>query len=884
MARVFGPIQGAGTQVTERDVERQIQAAALGWTAYASILERGTPNELIQTFSRTDMINKTGGLIADSVGPDSARHFFEGANGAGGLLLMRVTDGNELPSKVNLYARRSKLTKMGELEAHDGGRWGGYDDKHTAEVTVVGDINEITIETGITTWTTDQWKGGTVELEGVPNTTYPIVGNTDTGTITVASDQTMAADLAAGSDPTNKRYFLELNTPTGVGLRYELVDGAENPSTEFGLNIYLDGILVASWLNLSTDPTSAIYWVDLINDQDSNYYVKAIDTWTGAHVASVRPANVYGAFTALSERVLTATIADFELTSTTGDPTFALGTTNDTMVAQNITLTMTAATTFDAVSDKFGALGSGTFGVEFDAGIKWVPPFTVTAGGTPATSGDTLTVLYKPLAPGKLAGGRVFPDKDTQSSLNYIIESNTHDKITAALGSTMLTDVAPVFTAVAATGSIQFVAKASLSDDETFTLVDSDGTSLVFYFNVTGGASGPGVEVDIQADTTADQVAATAKAAIDAEGTLDITTGTVASGLLPVTQGTAGAAGNTAITEAVSDVGFEVTGFAGGLDVTVNEYQVENLACMQGGRDGVADITDADYLKAWDVITSPFLQVRGQRLGLLKCATPGVTSTAVQKAGKDFAFTFSHAYRYEVPANITTEAGIFDYITDALGRSNYIAAAAQGVGYIQDPQAASNKLKQISLTGKIHGREARIAADNLGYHKAAAGDSAILPGVLKVSTGDVLLNEEFLNPRGIQVIKKKNGEFVIWGDRAPSVDPAWTFKHIRETMSHYIHTLLESFDFAIFEINDPATFAIIRTALQSFFFTEYANRALDNSLPRDEALKLKIDTENNTKLTQSLGDVHADITVAIVNTVERLRFSLGRNGVLDSAA
>jgi hypothetical protein len=65
----------------------------------------------------------------------------------------------------------------------------------------------------------------------------------------------------------------------------------------------------------------------------------------------------------------------------------------------------------------------------------------------------------------------------------------------------------------------------------------------------------------------------------------------------------------------------------------------------------------------------------------------------------------------------------------------------------------------------IHGREARIAADYSGYHKAEAGTDAILPAILDLPTGDAILDEEMLNPVGISIIKKKSGNFILWGDR-----------------------------------------------------------------------------------------------------------------------
>ena len=115
----------------------------------------------------------------------------------------------------------------------------------------------------------------------------------------------------------------------------------------------------------------------------------------------------------------------------------------------------------------------------------------------------------------------------------------------------------------------------------------------------------------------------------------------------------------------------------------------------------------------------------------------------------------------------------------------------------------------------IHGREARIAADNNGYHKAEAGVDAILPKILKIPTGDAILDEEQLNPVGIQVVKKVKGNFILWGDRTLHIDPTWKWKHQRELMSYYEHVLQENFDWIVFAINDPEVEKMALLGLES---------------------------------------------------------------------
>lgn len=763
--RVFGPTRGAGVQITELEGDKPIEPGALGVTAYAGVFEKGPVGELIQVPSKSSFLKKMGSYIDDGLAPDAAIDFFDVGAGAGSLWLVRVTDGNELQSELTLLARRTLRTPMGKLKAKNGGRWGGKRQRYSADFAIAGDLTNITLDTGLSTFTTDQWKGGWVELDIIPNKRYPIIGNDDTGIISVAVDATMKDDWdAAGAG--NMRYYLVLENEEKA-LSVEILDGEENPTSEFKMNIYVDGVLVSTYPDLNTNPDSPHYWVDTINDDGSNDEVEAEDLFTGQHTADVRPANHYGEVLTVTATVMNAVIHDFTISSPGGgDPTFALGTTTDDFVEQKITITMTAATTGTAVSDKFGALGTVTLGTLFDppnaAGgadpNKWVPPFTVTAGGSPLVATDILVINYKPFIAGDLVGGYLYPDKPNARTAKFRIVDNDHDTITVADGSDMTLDSAPG-----------------------------------------------------------------------------------------------------------------------------DEFMVQWPEEFEGGRDGHADLVDADYnAQAWDTSFSPFIQLFGKNQGLVKCASPGITSVAVQKSGVAWAFARNYQYRVEIPANVTTESGAEDYINNQVGRSNYAVASFPSYGYMADPTGGAG-LRLTTLTGQIHGREAAYSRDYDGYHKAAAGIDAILPKTLKIPTGDVILDEEFLNPLGISVIKKNKGNFIIWGDRTLFLDTEWKWKHQREQMSYYEHVLQESFDWIIFAINDPVTEKQALTSLRSFFLPEFNKRALRGEKFEDAAI-IKIDAENNTNLTRAQGDLFADILLRLADTVERFRIRIGKQGIFEAAA
>lgn len=759
--RRFGPTRGAGVVIEEQQGEQSVQPAALGFAGYAGVFEKGPVGELVVVTSPKQFFKKMGGLIPESLCPDACQAFFKRSAGAGGLCLVRITDGNEEQAEITLHQRRTDGTTapypvpMGKVKAKNGGRWGGALRRHTGAMANVGALTETTLTTGVT-MKKDEWKGGYVELEEVANVRYPIIGNTTAGVITVASDQLMLTEHGGGAG--SLRYYLVLESD-GKEVSVLIGDGEDSPDTEFSLTVFVDGALVKKYGNLSTDPDSGRYWVSLINDDDGNDEIEVEDLVTGAHSAATRPANVYGVVSAVTETTLTAKIHRFTIDGA-GDPTCALGTTTDDMVEQVITLTMTSATAFTAVSDKFGSLGAaGAFGTLFTPTNKWTPPFTITAGATPMVTGDTIQIIYAPLVPDQLIGGYLYPDKVNAKRSRFRITDNTHKVITVVAGS----------------------------------------------------------------DLTAD-----------------------------------GAANDFFLVEAPTPL-------------------VE-------GVDGHADVTDSDYEEqAWSVDASPFNRIEGRNLGLVKFATPGVTATAVQRAGVAYAEAKNHQYRYEIPSNVVTEEGAIAYVNETLGRNDFAVSSFPSYAYVTDPGSTEGKLKLVSATGMIHGYEARCAADYDGYHKAQAGIEATLPAILKLPTGEAMLNEELLNPVGISVIKKKKGNFVIWGDRMLYVDSTWKWKHQRELMSYYEHVLQENFDYVVFALNDPLQQKPLLASLRTFFRAELVKRAIRGK-DLDDAATIKIDSENNTDATAADGDLFADIALRLADTVERFRIRIGKQGIFEQVA
>jgi len=756
--RRIGPVRGAGVAIIEQEGEKTVEPGALGYAGYAGILEKGEVGELIVALNRTQFLKKCGSYYPGTLLPDACLDYYNKARGAGGLLLVRVTDGNEAQAQITLYSRKLVQSAMGTVKAKNGGRWAGKKLQYTNDISAADKLTNTTLDTEISTFKTDEWAKGWVELDAVASKKYPIVSNTVAGVITVASNSTMKDDWTAASQPTNLRYYLYLENEQKA-LSIEVKDGIQSPTTEFGLNVYVDDELVLEYLDLSTDSESVRYWVNIINNDGNNDEIEVVDLLSGALVPADRPANYWGKISAVTTTVLTSVIHEF-YPDTTGDGngTLGLGTTDDLMSAQIITITFSSATNFTAASDIFGALGAGTVGSLFTPNNKWTPPFTLTAGGTAWEASDVATLVYKPFIADSLIDGYLYPDKPNASREKYRITDNDHKTITVALGSDL-----------------------------------------------------------------------TASGAVD------------------------------------------------------DEFMVVVPLELGGGRDGIADLADSDYEgQAWETGSSPFNRVVGRNLGLIKFATPGVTATAVQKAGVAYANAKNHQYRYEIPSATVTEVAADTYINDTLGRNDFAVVSFPSYAYVADPEGnGEGKLKLVSCVGMIHGAEARVALDHSGYHKAEAGEDVILPKILKLPTGEAVLDEEYLNPLGIGIIKKVKGNFVLWGDRTLYIDPTWKWKHQRELMSHYENVLIENFGWIVFAINDPETEKLALAALTTYFLPEWTKRAIRGNTFSEAAI-LKIDSEINTDATRAAGDMYAEISLKLADVVERFIMRISKQGVFES--
>lgn len=876
--RRFGPTRGAGVVVIEKEGQKQIVPGALGTTAYTGALQKGPIGKAFSALNSTQFRFKAGSFIPESLVPDAAFDFFNLGSGAGNLWLNRITDGSEKKAARTFRNRRTPRATTVTFEAGNGGRWAGKERKLVdlyASVTAT----TVTLANVPANLKTDELAGGKVKFNAVPGKSFDIVSNTPLGVLQLPSDVNVVAELNGSPD---QLISVELmNDGLAIGLL--LKDGIDKPLDEWGLEVYLTeggvSTRVKDYPNLSSDPASPNYFPKVINDDsDAEFLVKALDLHAGSITADIRPANVFGKSLTLTDTVLSARIHDEVASSVAGakakaDPL----TPGASVIPDDVTLTVTAAGA--------RALGVLTFGANPADGdsvtvngkvitfktVVATPASQVLLGGTAEASLTNLKNFIN-ASSDVLLKDKVFAEKVSASVMNLYAQTAgvTGNSIATTSagggneptwgGATLSGGVAqvwsyasatmPFLTGLTVTSGVAFAAPNDFAAG--FTLIDTTRDSTKAF------ALGDTLLIFVTPLETQKLVGGTLiPNAADRRSRFKIVA-------------------NTAQTVTVKPGSTMTSGAAAG-----DEFRIEYVAELGGGYDGLSTLADINFVNAYDGDTSPLKGLRGQNLGLVKLATPGVTSLAVQKAGAAFAESQNWQYRYEIPVNVTSEQAAEEFVNDQLGRNDFAVVTWPSFAKVLSPTGSGLKLS--TMTGAIHGLEAKVANNFQGFHKAAAGIDVILSNAIALPDGfeGKTLNEEFLDPVGINIIKRKEGNFILWGDETVGVS-GQKFKHKREYLSHIENVFLENFDFIIFAINDEQSQKILHSAFIAFFTPELAKRAIRGESLAD-AVVIKIDNENNTNLTRSLGELNAELKIRLADTVKRFIITISELGVTESA-
>ncbi|GAX37264.1 phage tail sheath family protein [Nodularia sp. NIES-3585] len=202
------------------------------------------------------------------------------------------------------------------------------------------------------------------------------------------------------------------------------------------------------------------------------------------------------------------------------------------------------------------------------------------------------------------------------------------------------------------------------------------------------------------------------------------------------------------------------------------------------------------------------------------------------------------------------------------------AYAALYFPWIQVFDPASNSNIYIPPSGHIAGIYARVDGQR-GVHKAPANETIL--GALDLKYNLSKSKQDGLNPDGINVIRKLNGNIRVWGARTLGGDANGEFKYIniRRHFSYLRDSIDKGTQWTVFEPNTPELWAKIRRNVNAFLVTEWRKGALFGTTP-EEAFYVKCDAENNPPEVRDLGQVVTEIGLAVVKPAEFVIFRLSQ--------
>ena len=281
----------------------------------------------------------------------------------------------------------------------------------------------------------------------------------------------------------------------------------------------------------------------------------------------------------------------------------------------------------------------------------------------------------------------------------------------------------------------------------------------------------------------------------------------------------------------------------------------EETITLDGGVDGVSDLTDSDYVNALTNLDEVIEEI-------VMVAIPGVTTTTVRDG------LLSYCDNNKVFPIITAPVGSSVSEVKALRKSisSQYGAMPYPWGILTDP--LTNKDKVVPPEGHYMGVCARIIT-NRGVHKAPAGTEATLRGFNSMEISLSKADCEILNPVGvICLLTRRNYGLVVWGVRGLNSSDT-TMRYVSD---HFLNinirkSLYEGTQFAVFEPNDESLWIGVKSTCKAFLETLRAKGAFKGKGEGD-AYYVVCDSSNNTEATIKEGILNIEIGYAPVKPSE----------------
>jgi uncharacterized protein len=180
----------------------------------------------------------------------------------------------------------------------------------------------------------------------------------------------------------------------------------------------------------------------------------------------------------------------------------------------------------------------------------------------------------------------------------------------------------------------------------------------------------------------------------------------------------------------------------------------------------------------------------------------------------------------------------------------------------------------VPPSGHVAGIYARVDTER-GLFKSPANEA--VRGALSVVHPLSKIQQDGLNPKGVNCIRGLNGNIFVWGARTVGGDDNQDSKYISvsRTMIFLRESIQEGTQWAVFEPNTPALWQTLIRNVSDFLTSMWRAGALFGATPA-EAFHVKCDVENNPPEERERGKVVMDIGVAIVRPAEFVIFRVSQ--------
>jgi phage tail sheath protein FI len=196
--------------------------------------------------------------------------------------------------------------------------------------------------------------------------------------------------------------------------------------------------------------------------------------------------------------------------------------------------------------------------------------------------------------------------------------------------------------------------------------------------------------------------------------------------------------------------------------------------------------------------------------------------------------------------------------------------------YASDPIGTGrNPRILLPPSGFIAGIYARTDASR-GVFKAPAGTEAGLAGSLGPATmvGDI--EQDSLNPNGVNVIRTVPGSgLVVWGARTFASNAEWRYVPVRRMAIFLRVSIYYGIQWAVFEPNDEPLWSSLRLNIRSFMLTQFRAGAFQGAKP-DEAFFVKCDASTTTQQDIDNGVVNILVGFAPLKPAEFIVLKLSQ--------